>query len=153
MIKKVLIAGDNHGDILGEAVQAELKNLKIESEILARKEKDSYVEVCTKAINEFKKDKTIDGLVLICGTGIGASMVANRFKDVRAVLVKDKQTAYFARRHENANCLCLAGGYTDGKMEVKPTQNLKAILAAFFKTEFEGGRHAKRTSELAKIGD
>ena len=153
MFKKVLIAGDNHGDRLAQKVLKELENLNIAATILPREDKDSYIEVFNRAVVKFKSEKTNCAMVLICGTGVGASMLANRFKGVRAVLANDKQTAYFARRHENANCLCLAGGYTDGEKQVKSAKDIKAILESFFTTGFEGERHKKRVDALDKIGE
>jgi len=79
--------------------------------------------------------------VLICGTGIGISIAANRHAGVRAALVHDDMTARMAREHNDANVLAL------GARIVNADQALK-LLKIFFETPFEGGRHARRVEKL-----
>ena len=79
--------------------------------------------------------------VLICGTGIGMSMAANRHKGIRAALCKDGGTAEMTRRHNNANVLCIGARNTNPAI-------LHDLLGAFFNTEFEGGRHEKRINKI-----
>jgi ribose 5-phosphate isomerase B len=79
--------------------------------------------------------------VLVCGTGIGMSMAANRHPGVRAALCHDAFTAEAARRHNDANVLCL-GGRTTG-----PGVALQ-MIDLFLTTPFEGGRHARRVGEI-----
>jgi RpiB/LacA/LacB family sugar-phosphate isomerase len=85
-----------------------------------------------------------DAGVLICRTGIGMSMVANRFPGVRAALVSDRETAIIARHHNNANVVCLAG-------EMR-SETAVAILDAFLQEPFEGGRHERRINKLESAG-
>ncbi len=82
--------------------------------------------------------------VLVCGTGIGISIAANRFPEVRAALVHDAFTARLSRLHNDANVICL-GGRTIG-IEVA-----KDCLGIFLDTEFEGGRHARRVDKLGSL--
>jgi ribose 5-phosphate isomerase B len=82
--------------------------------------------------------------VLICGTGIGISIAANRFPEIRAALVHDVTTARLCRQHNDANVICL-GGRTLG-IEVA-----KDCLQAFLDTGFEGGRHARRVGKLSTL--
>lgn len=79
--------------------------------------------------------------VLICGTGIGMSIVANRYKGIRAGLCKDVKTAMLARQHNDANILVLAGRNTCAC-------KAKRILDKFLTTEFLGGRHADRIKQI-----
>ena len=79
--------------------------------------------------------------VLICGTGIGMSIAANRHPGVRAALCHDPASAEVARRHNDANILALGARSTD-------TETAGACLRAFLGTEFEGGRHARRVEKL-----
>lgn len=79
--------------------------------------------------------------VLICGTGIGMSIVANRFAGVRAALCHDPYTAAVSRRHNDANVLVLG-------QRVLGTDLALAILRAWLETAFEGGRHARRVAKL-----
>ena len=79
--------------------------------------------------------------ILICGTGIGMSMAANRHKGIRAALCTTELHARLARQHNNANVLCLGARMTGETMAL-------AIVQAFLATEFEGGRHQKRIDLL-----
>jgi ribose 5-phosphate isomerase B len=80
--------------------------------------------------------------VLICGTGIGISIAANRHKGLRAALCHDGLTARLARQHNDANVLALGG-------RVIGVETAKDCLATFLTTQFDGGRHAGR---IAKLG-
>ena len=75
--------------------------------------------------------------VLMCGTGIGMSVTANRFKGVRAALCSDVYSAKMSRLHNDANVLAMGGRVVGPGLAVE-------ILGVFLKTEFEGGRHKKR---------
>lgn len=79
--------------------------------------------------------------VLICSTGIGISIAANKVPGIRAALVHDTATAALARRHNDANILCLAGATT-------PPATAIACLDAFLAAAFEGGRHARRVAQI-----
>ncbi len=79
--------------------------------------------------------------VAICGSGIGISIAVNRHAGLRAALVQDEATAKLARQHNDANVLALGARST-------PPQTAHDILKAFFTTEFEGGRHARRVEKL-----
>ena len=84
--------------------------------------------------------------ILICGSGYGVSIAANRFKDIRAVVCRTPKEAEMARRHNNANALCLGADFTT-------TSQAKKIVKAFFTTDFEGGRHQRRVKKLGKLCD
>ena len=79
--------------------------------------------------------------VLICGTGVGMAMVANRHRGVRAALCNDAFTAEAARRHNDANVLCLGGRTTGPGVAVQ-------IMEIFLRTPFDGGRHARRVEKI-----
>ncbi|MEN6429668.1 MAG: ribose 5-phosphate isomerase B [Coriobacteriales bacterium] len=82
--------------------------------------------------------------VLICGSGLGMAIAANKVHGVRAVQVTDPEFAVLARQHNDANVLTLPGRY------MSPEQADK-VVDAFFGTEFEGGRHARRVDKITKI--
>lgn len=82
--------------------------------------------------------------VLSCGTGIGASIAANKVKGIRAALVKDEFTARVSREHNDANVLVVAGRPFD-------RDNVRNILTTWLSSHFEGGRHARRIEEIADI--
>ena len=79
--------------------------------------------------------------ILLCGTGIGMSMAANHHKGIRAALCTTELHAKFARRHNDANILCLGARMTGVELA-------KAIVEAFLTTGFEGGRHKRRIDKI-----
>jgi ribose 5-phosphate isomerase B len=79
--------------------------------------------------------------VLVCGTGIGMSITANRHKGVRAALCHDAFTAELARRHNDANVLCMGGRTTGPGVAIQ-------MLDIFLATPFEGGRHQRRVEKI-----
>ncbi len=81
--------------------------------------------------------------ILICGTGLGMSMTANRHPGVRAALCHDAYTAEYARRHNNANVLCLGG-------RVLGPGVAEQVAAVFLDTGFEGGRHKRRVDKIER---
>ncbi len=80
--------------------------------------------------------------LLVCGTGIGISIAANKVKGIRAALCSDTFSAEMARRHNDANIICLGG-------RVIGPELARAILAAFLKASYEGGRHQRRLDKIA----
>ncbi len=82
--------------------------------------------------------------VLICGTGIGMAIAANKFCGVRAAAVHDEVTAEMSRRHNNVNVLCLSGDM----MGERPVDRMVEI---WLNTEFEGGRHERRVNKIAAL--
>lgn len=79
--------------------------------------------------------------ILICGTGIGMSMVANRNKHIRAALCTDSSHAVLTRQHNNANVLCLGARTTSD-------DEIERIVVDFFNTDYEGGRHDNRLAKF-----
>jgi ribose 5-phosphate isomerase B len=82
--------------------------------------------------------------ILICGSGIGVSIAANKVTGIRAALVCNDHAAVMSRKHNNANVLCMSGDSLD-----QPT--IEQCARAFLATEFEGGRHARRVEKIAAI--
>ncbi|MBF0318844.1 MAG: ribose 5-phosphate isomerase B [Nitrospirae bacterium] len=85
-----------------------------------------------------------DAAVLICGTGIGMSIVANKFKNVRAALCRDVYTAKMSREHNDANVLVIGSRVTPGELT-------EDILKAWLHTKYEGGRHDERLKKISMI--
>jgi ribose 5-phosphate isomerase B len=83
--------------------------------------------------------------VLVCGTGTGMAMAANRFRGIRAAVATSTEMAEFSRRHGHANVLCIGSRWQE------PNEVL-AILCRFFSTPAEGGRHARRVGLLDAEG-
>ena len=82
--------------------------------------------------------------ILICGSGIGMCIAANKVPGVRAALVHDEITAEMSRRHNDANVLCLAADLLGNRV-------IERIIQIWLTTDFEGGRHARRISKIAAI--
>lgn len=108
---------------------------------------DSYVHYVKKANQVVKQNGNLG--IYMCGTGVGASIAANRCKGIRAVLCNMPQTAYFSRFHNNANVLVLSGGYA-GYPKLSKRKIVK-ILQTFLTTNFEGGRHEERVKDLDEM--
>ena len=90
------------------------------------------------------KDKKADFGVLVCYTGIGMSMAANKVKTIRGALVGSVENAHLTREHNNSNVLCLAAKDT-------PKEKALEIVKEFLTTEFAGGRHERRVNKLMEI--
>ncbi len=84
--------------------------------------------------------------ILICGTGVGMSISANRFRGVRAAHATDPFTAAAAKAHNNANVLCLGSRVTGVELAL-------AIVDAWVNATFEGGRHARRINKIDNLGE
>ena len=98
-----------------------------------------YAKIVASIMKESSPHKKIG--VLICGTGIGIGIAANRFEHVRCALCTDTYSAEMARKHNNANCISLGARRTS-------FDDCVAILEKFISTEFEGGRHQKRLDKI-----
>lgn len=136
------IAVDHGGLVLKQPVAEELRALGFEVLDLGTHDEKSvdYPDMAENLIGAFKDGRVNRGL-LVCGTGIGISIAANRHPGIRAALCYDDETARLARQHNDANVLCMGGRKTD------PDQ-ARRMVRIFFETEFEGGRHARRVGKL-----
>ena len=138
----IVLGADHAGYALKEFLKKELENQHIRYKDVSPKMKagDDYPDHAQKVAKAVSSGKA-DAGILVCGTGIGMSIAANRFKNVRAAHVCNKKDTILARKHNNANILCL-GGRTTGKKDAKE------ILKAWITTPFEGGRHERRVKKL-----
>jgi ribose 5-phosphate isomerase B len=100
---------------------------------------DIAVPVCV-AVSRNEADRGI----LLCGSGIGMSMVANKVPGIRAALCHDELTAEMSRRHNDANVLCMAGDLLGDEL-------MRRMVEVWMATEFEGGRHERRINKMMKI--
>jgi ribose 5-phosphate isomerase B len=96
-----------------------------------------------KSHGQIHGDQKIFG-ILICGSGQGMAMAANKFTEIRAALCWSTEVAKLAREHNNANVLCLGARFTSDELAV-------TILESFLKTDFAGGRHENRVKKLKGI--
>lgn len=98
--------------------------------------------LASKAVSENEADKAI----LVCATGIGMSIAANKIKGIRAALCHDELSAQISRDHNDANVLCLSGDQIGAVL-------LRKIVEIWLKTEFSGGRHERRVKKIVAIGE
>ena len=95
--------------------------------------------VYAKAVSEAVAKGDFEKGILVCGTGIGMSMAANKVKGIRAAVCTDPKSTEFTRRHNDANVLCLGARIID-------EETAENLVRIFLTTEFEGGKHLKRIS-------
>lgn len=140
---KILIASDHAGFELKQ----QLLNLDFDFQDLGPHSADSvdYPDYADKVANLVNQNPNKTQGVLICGSGQGMCMRANKFQNVRAALCFTENQAQLARQHNDANILCLGSRVTDLQISI-------LIIKKFFSTPFEGGRHQNRVNKLiAKI--
>lgn len=97
--------------------------------------------VYAKQVATDVQNKVSDFGVLICTTGIGMSICANKFKGVRAALVTNEESAHLTRMHNNSNIICMGAKFTPYEEAIK-------YLDAFLNEQFEGGRHQRRVGQI-----
>ncbi len=140
-IKKVYIASDHAGYALKQVIVKEFlfkKGINFQ-DLGTNSEKSVDYPKFAKKLSQ-KINKTSMG-ILICGSGIGVSISANRHKHIRASLCHNVNSAKMTRKHNDSNVICL-----QGRPFVK--KKIFAMLNAYFDTEFEEGRHTRRVEQL-----
>lgn len=142
---KLAIASDHGGHTLKQEIIQYLKAKNIDVEDLGNHGTESvdYPDYAIR-VAELVSVGRVDGGILACGTGIGMSIVANKFKNVRAAVVTDEYTARMAKEHNNANVLCLGG-------RIRQPDEAKRLVSIWLETKFEGGRHERRLAKLTEI--
>lgn len=153
MFKKLVMAYDHRANSkIIDKVKAVLNENNVENiEILDSDQANDYPILAQTAYLKMKKSNA-DGMILLCGTGIGMNIVANKFDGIRSVLATSEEEAYFSRRHENANCIVFAAGYSDKVKEIKCCiRKLQRMLKTFLTTEFEGDRHILRVKQIEEL--
>ena len=142
-MKIIAIAADHAGLPLKAALAEMLERRGLRVLDLGTKDEASvdYPDFAESLARRLESGEAQRG-VLICGSGIGMSIAANRHRAVRAALCRDVESARLARQHNDANVLCLGARLT-------PVEDAKACLEAFLETPFEGGRHARRVAKMA----
>jgi ribose 5-phosphate isomerase B len=138
----IIIGNDHAGFALKEVIKEYLSVLNFNIEDCGTYDEASvdYSDFGIKVAEKVSSGEFSRG-ILICGTGLGMSMVANRFKFVRAALCSDIFSARMSRLHNDANILVLGG-------RVIGTELAKEIVRVWLETEFEGGRHKNRIEKF-----
>ena len=142
---KIYLASDHGGLTLKAAIVAHLEAQNVPLEDLGSHDGQSvdYPDFAQKCAMAMKDDASAGGII-ICGSGIGISIAANRHSWIRAALVHDVTSSHLCREHNNANVLAL------GERLMGVTTALECV-DSFLKTPFEGGRHEGRVEKLTNL--
>ena len=141
----IVIGSDHAAYALKEKVKAFLNDRSIEVDDVGCYSEDSvdYPDVGIKLASMVSSGKNGQG-ILMCGTGLGMSMVANKFPHVRAALCNDMFSAIMSRRHNNSNILVLGGRVIGDILAME-------IVKVWLETPFDGGRHQRRLEKFDEI--
>ena len=142
-LSAVAIASDHRGVALKAILSESLRGrgLKVVDLGPDSEKAVDYADFADALAHEIERGGVTRG-VLICGSGIGMSIAANRHRQVRAALCHDAAAARLSRQHNDANVLALPGA-------TMSDEDAQSCLSAFLDTAFEGGRHARRVAKLA----
>ena len=141
----IAIGADHAGYEAKEALKKYLESKGIEYKDFGTFSKDSchYPIFSEKVARSVASNESEKG-VLVCGSGIGVSIAANKVKGIRAALCYEPELAEMARKHNDANVLCLAARFSDMK-------KMEKMIDIFLKIPFEGGRHRERVKIISDI--
>ena len=141
-MKKILIASDHAGYKLKEIIKKYLSKKKIKIEDLGpyKLVKVDYPDYAHKLSKKISLNKKLTG-VLVCGSGIGMDITANKYKNVRAALCYNQRSAKLSRLHNNANVITLGSRLTKKSIALK-------CINIFLNTKFKGGYHTKRIKKI-----
>ena len=144
-IKKIFIPSDHAGYDLKTLICKFLEEKNLEIIDLGTDSSEKSVDYSDYAdkLTEKLTDNSSEAGILICGSGIGISIAANRKKHIRAALCVNKEMAKLSRQHNDANVLCLGARLTNKDESLH-------IVDLFLNTDFDGGRHLERVKKLSK---
>jgi len=138
----IILSCDHAGFDYMQKLISYFEKLKVDFKYMGPNEfnkEDDYPDFIAPATEEVLKNTENIG-IFMCGSGIGANMVANRYKGIRAVRANDTVEAFLARKDEDANVLTIGTRLTSYRNALK-------IIKVFLTSEFEGGRHARRIAK------
>lgn len=144
-MKKIALASDHAGFNGKEAIKKTLDEMGMSYEDFGTHSLDSvdypdYAETVAKAVAKGEYERGI----LVCGSGIGMEIVANKVPGIRAALAWNEETARVSRSHNDANIVAIGERTT-------PPDTINQIVRTFLTTKFDGGRHARRIEKIAKL--
>ena len=142
---RIAIASDHAGFTLKQALRDKLtaEGHEVNDFGTQSTESTDYPDYATLVAHEIA-DGRADRGVLVCSTGIGMSIAANKIEGVRAALVTNPEAAQLTRQHNDANIITLGARYTG-------TEAAGELVETFLNTEFEGGRHARRVAKIRQL--
>jgi ribose 5-phosphate isomerase B len=144
-MKKIALASDHAGFNGKEAIKKTLDEMGLSYEDFGTNSQDSvdypdYAETVARAVAKGEYEKGI----LVCGSGIGMEIAANKVPGIRAALAWNEETARVSRSHNDANIVAIGERTT-------PLETINQIVRTFLTTEFDGGRHARRIEKIANL--
>lgn len=139
----VLIASDHAGFELKELLKKMLTEVEWVDEGPHSADRTDYPDYAEKVAAKIASGAIKQG-VLVCGSGIGMCIAANKFAGVRGAVVESEQTARLSRQHNDANVLCLGA-------RILTPEYAKSIVQSWLNTEFEGGRHSDRIRKISEL--
>ncbi len=144
-MEQIAIASDHAGFEYKEKIKLFLSSLGFEANDFGAFSSESvdypdYAHLVAEIISKGKFKRGI----LICGTGIGMSITANKHRGIRAAVCESVEATKFARMHNDANILCIGARIT-------PWERVEDIIKIFLNTKFEGGKHEKRVKKIHNI--
>lgn len=142
---KIAIASDHAGYVEKERLKPVLTSLGVDFDDLGTGSEETvdYPDYARKVAERVAQGQAEQGL-LVCGSGTGMAMTANKVPGVRAAVAWSEETARLARQHNDANVLAIGARTT-------PEGDIPKIVRAWFGTEFEGGRHAARVEKINEV--
>lgn len=145
MARKIALAADHAGYEEKEKLKSTLDALGVQYDDLGTTSTDSvdYPDYARKVAEGVASGDYDQGL-LVCGSGTGMAIAANKVRGVRAAVAWSPEIARLARQHNNANVLSIAARFT-------PDEQVQDIVKAWFDADFEGGRHERRVEKMEEI--
>jgi len=142
---RIALASDHAGYVEKERLKSLLTDLGVEFDDLGTVSEESvdYPDYARKVADQVAQGRVEQGL-LVCGSGTGMAITANKVPGVRAAVAWSEETARLARQHNNANVLAIGARTT-------PVGDIPKIVRAWFASEFEGGRHAARVEKICEV--
>lgn len=142
---KIAVASDHRGYAIKGKILTLIAELGHEGSDLGTDSADSvdYPDFAVK-VARVVSSRAVDRGILICGTGMGMCITANKFPGVRACTCHDDLTAEMSRRHNDANVLCLSADLLGDRL-------VNRMVELWLKTEFEAGRHARRIEKISRV--
>ena len=142
---KVALGSDHAGFDLKERIKGYLAGLGVEVNDLGTHSNESvdYPDYAEKVAADVRDGKADRG-ILVCGTGIGMCIAANKVQGIRAVQTDRAEFGRLSRRHNDSNVLCLAGRFTD-------PESAGELVKVWLETAFEGGPHQRRVEKIAHM--
>lgn len=141
----IAIGSDHAGFVLKEKIKSVIKDLGLEYKDFGCYDENSVdYPVIAKVVAQSVASGESDKGILICGTGVGMSIAANKIKGIRASLCGDTFSAKFTRLHNDSNILCMGARVIGEGLASE-------IVTEYLSNEFEGGRHEKRVNQITEL--